>query len=184
MKVYTKGGDEGTTSLIGGARVAKIDSRVEAYGTVDELIAFIALLGDKLCENSETCAFYVTDLNKINSTLMTVEAHLACDENSVKTIPEISDLAITYLEQRIDELQEELKPIDKFTIPGGDQRVSLSHVCRTVCRRAERRAIAAKYEHPITPNVIVYLNRLSDYLYVLGRVLTAEFGVTEILWVP
>ncbi len=184
MKVYTKGGDEGTTSLIGGARVAKIDSRVEAYGTVDELTAFIALLGDKLCENSEKCALYVADLNKINSTLMSVEAHLACDEGSVKMLPEISDSAVEYLEQRIDEFLEGLKPIDKFTIPGGDLRVSLCHVCRTVCRRAERRAIAAKYEHPINPKVIVYLNRLSDYLYVLSRELTSEFGIEEILWVP
>ncbi|MFI3292056.1 MAG: cob(I)yrinic acid a,c-diamide adenosyltransferase [Rikenellaceae bacterium] len=184
MKVYTKGGDEGTTSLIGGVRVAKIDSRVEAYGTVDELTAFIALLGDKLCLNRDMCSLYIGDLNKINSTLMTVEAHLACDEDSAKTLPEISDEVVEYLESRIDDLQEGLKPLDKFTIPGGDVRVSLCHVCRTICRRAERRAIAAKYEFPINPKVIVYLNRLSDYLYVLGRALTADFEVEEILWVP
>ncbi len=184
MKVYTKGGDEGTTSLIGGVRVAKIDSRVEAYGTVDELTAFIALLGDKLCQNRDMCGRYIGDLNKINSMLMTVESHLASDETTAKKLPEISDEAIEYLENRIDEMQEGLKPLDKFTIPGGDVRLSLCHVCRTVCRRAERRAIAAKYEYPITPNVLVYLNRLSDYLYVLGRVLTAEFNIEEILWVP
>ncbi|MFI3282663.1 MAG: ATP:cob(I)alamin adenosyltransferase, partial [Rikenellaceae bacterium] len=120
MKVYTKGGDTGTTSLVGGGRVSKIDSRVEAYGTVDELSAFIALLGDKLCSERDLCSLYVADLNKINSTLMTLEAHLACDENTAKTLPEISNDAVEYLEQRIDEMQEELKPLDKFTIPGGD----------------------------------------------------------------
>ncbi|MFI3282896.1 MAG: ATP:cob(I)alamin adenosyltransferase, partial [Rikenellaceae bacterium] len=101
-----------------------------------------------------------------------------------KTLPEISNDAVEYLEQRIDEMQEELKPLDKFTIPGGDVRVSLCHVCRTVCRRAERRAIAASMEHIIAENCVVYLNRLSDYMYVLGRTLTQKFGVVEILWVP
>ncbi|MFI3320856.1 MAG: cob(I)yrinic acid a,c-diamide adenosyltransferase [Rikenellaceae bacterium] len=183
MKVYTKGGDKGKTSLIGGSRVSKCDSRVEAYGTVDELSAFVALLADRMRDN-EKLSIYVEDLDRINSQLMTVEAHLAADESSVKTLPEISNSAVEYLENRIDEMQAKLEPITKFTIPGGHELVSLSHVCRTVCRRSERRSIAASAEYPICENVVVYLNRLSDYLYLIGRSLSAELGAKEILWIP
>ncbi len=183
MKVYTKGGDKGTTSLIGGARVSKDDSRVEAYGTVDELSAFMALLCDKL-RGDVRFVDYVADIDRINSTLMSVEAHLACDENSAKSLPPISGDAIELLEQKIDTLQSKLEPLTKFTIPGGDERVSMCHVCRTICRRAERRSITAAAEFPITSNAVIYLNRLSDYLYVLGRTLTVDLGVEEILWMP
>lgn len=183
MKVYTKGGDKGTTSLIGGVRVSKCDSRVEAYGTVDELTAFIALLSDNL-RGEDMFSGYVADLERINSTLMSVEAHLASDETTSKKLPPISAEAIEYLEQRIDTMLEGLEPITKFTLPGGDQRVSLSHVCRTVCRRAERCAIAVASEHEITANAVIYLNRLSDYIYVLSRSLTKDIGVEEILWIP
>ncbi|MFI3302860.1 MAG: cob(I)yrinic acid a,c-diamide adenosyltransferase [Rikenellaceae bacterium] len=179
MKLYTKGGDKGSTSLIGGARVSKNDSRVEAYGTVDELSAFVALLSDKL--RGEECD-YSAELDSINSMLMSVEALLACDENSAKTMPTISDENISALEQKIDDLQAQLEPLTKFTIPGGDERVSMCHVCRTVCRRAERRAIAAAEEWEVSANAVIYLNRLSDYFYALGRVLTLRLGVEEILW--
>ncbi len=183
MKVYTKGGDKGSTSLIGGSRVSKCDSRVEAYGTVDELTAFIALLGDKLREEDRFLTI-IDELNRVNSTLMSVEAHLACDEQSAKTLAPIGDEAIQYLESRIDEMELKLQPLTKFTIPGGDKRVSMCHVCRTVCRRAERRAIAAAAEHNISTESVVYLNRLSDYFYVLGRTLTLELQVEETLWIP
>ncbi len=180
MKLYTKGGDKGSTSLIGGARVSKNDSRVEAYGSVDELSAFVALLSDKLRNNGD----YSAELDGINSMLMSVEALLACDENSAKTMPTISDENISALEQKIDELQSQLPPLTSFTIPGGDERVSMCHVCRTVCRRAERRAIAAAEEWEVSANAVIYLNRLSDYFYALGRALTIHFGVEEILWRP
>ncbi len=184
MKLYTKGGDKGSTSLIGGARVAKDDIRVEAYGTVDELSAFIALLGDKLWCEDGSFNKYISDIHKINSILMTIEAHLASDGTATDKLPPITDEALQYIESRIDELQSELLPLDKFTIPGGDERVSLCHVCRTVCRRAERCSITAAREFNVVPNAVIYLNRLSDYLYVLGRALTLDLGVEEILWIP
>ncbi len=180
MKLYTKGGDKGTTSLIGGARVSKNDSRVEAYGTVDELSAFVALLSDKLRGEGE----YSAELDSINSMLMNIEALLACDEKSAKTMPSVGDDVILALEQKIDDLQSQLEPLTKFTIPGGDERISMCHVCRTICRRAERRAIAATLEWAISENAVIYLNRLSDYFYALGRVLTLRLAVEEILWRP
>ncbi len=182
MKLYTKGGDKGATSLVGGERVAKDDIRVEAYGTVDELSAFVALLGDKLVDGEGTFSEYIADIHKINSTLMTIEAHLASDGSITDKLPAVTDEAVQYIESRIDELQSQLPPLDKFTIPGGEERVSLCHVCRTVCRRAERRSITAAREFDITPNAVIYLNRLSDYLYALGRVVSVRLGVEEILW--
>ncbi len=183
MKVYTKGGDGGETSLIGGVRVAKDDARVEAYGTVDELSAFIALLRDKL-HREEQCAEMVTDLERINSTLMSVEALLASSDESLKILPQIDGEVVEYLEKRVDKIEEGLPTITKFTIPGGDERVSLCHVCRTVCRRAERRVVSLKREHAISPNVEAYLNRLSDYFYVLGREVTKIFNIEEREWMP
>ena len=148
MKVYTKTGDKGMTSLIGGERVFKTDERVEAYGTVDELAAFTALLADNM-RGDAALASSVGDLNRILSRLMSVE-----------------------------------KPIDKFTIPGGNAVVSMCHVCRTVCRRAERAALRADARYGVDSTALVWLNRLSDYFYLLGRTLTAHYAVDEVLWIP
>ena len=184
MKVYTKSGDKGFTSLIGGERVSKTDIRVEAYGTVDELIAYIALLGDKLSadyvfENS------VAQLRKIESELMTVSAMLAIGQGGEDKVKAISDESTERLEQEIDAMQATLPQITKFTIPGGDERLSLCHICRTVCRRAERASIRATHEHDnISTQSVTYLNRLSDYLYLLGRTITLKANVEEILWIP
>ena len=184
MKVYTKSGDKGFTSLIGGERVSKTDIRVEAYGTVDELIAYIALLGDKLSaddvfENS------VAQLRKIESELMTVSAMLAIGQGGEDKVKAISDESTERLEQEIDAMQATLPQITKFTIPGGDERLSLCHICRTVCRRAERASIRATHEHDnISTQSVMYLNRLSDYLYLLGRTITLKADVEEILWIP
>ena len=184
MKVYTKSGDKGFTSLIGGERVSKTDIRVEAYGTVDELIAYIALLGDKLSaddvfENS------VAQLRKIESELMTVSAMLAIGKGGEDKVKAISDESTERLEQEIDAMQATLPQITKFTIPGGDERLSLCHICRTVCRRAERASIRATHEHDnISLQSVTYLNRLSDYLYLLGRTITLKANVEEILWIP
>lgn len=183
MKVYTKTGDWGETSLIGGSRVPKTDERVEAYGTVDELGAFTALLADHLRDDaalSET----VDDLNRILSRLMTVEALLAADERGREKLLPLSEGSVSWLEGRIDALQATLPAIDKFTIPGGHPAVSLSHVCRTVCRRAERAALRADAACGTDATALVWLNRLSDYFYVLGRMLTRHFGVEETLWIP
>ncbi len=182
MKIYTKTGDSGTTSLIGGERVAKYDLRVEAYGSVDELMAFVALFADKLSED-ERMGGYVAELRDIESRLMTLSALLAVGEGA-KTIEPIADAHIEALEARIDAMTAELQPITKFTIPGGHVLQSLCHVCRTVCRRAERAALRAAAEHDVDSSATRYLNRLSDYLYTLGRLLTLRLGVEEQLWIP
>jgi len=183
MKVYTKTGDKGLTSLVGGERVFKTDERVEAYGTVDELAAFTALLADQL-RTDAAAAGRVEELNRILSRMMTVEALLAVGEDGGGKVAPLAPEAVAWLEERIDAMQAELKPIDKFTIPGGHAAVSWCHVCRTVCRRAERAALRADQKYGVDPVVLAWLNRLSDYFYVLGRRLTALFEVEETLWIP
>jgi cob(I)alamin adenosyltransferase len=183
MKVYTKTGDKGTTSLIGGERVAKCDCRVEAYGTVDELTAFTALLADKLQGDAAYTA-EVAFLRRIESQLMTVAALLAVGEGGEDKVGKLQSATIEEMEQAIDSMQEALPQITKFTIPGGDERLSLAHVCRTICRRAERQALRAAENCNIEEQVIVYLNRLSDYFYLLGRTITHRSNVEEILWIP
>ena len=180
MKVYTKTGDKGMTSLIGGERVFKTDERVEAYGSVDELSAFAALLTDRI-RGDAALAAYVEDLNRILSRLMSVEALLATGEAGSDKVSPLAPEAVSWLESRIDTMQAALKPIDKFTVPGGDTAVSLCHVCRTVCRRAERAALRADAKYGVDSTALVWLNRLSDYL---GRTLTAYYDVRETLWIP
>ncbi len=165
MRVYTKKGDSGTTSLVGGERVVKDDLRVEAYGTVDELGAFTALLREEL-----TQVDLRDDLLQILKDLMAVGGSLA----GGAAMPEAGT---TWLERRIDELDEKLPPLTRFTIPGGSRSIALAHVCRTVCRRAERCAVRAKTSDAAAT---AYLNRLSDYFYILGRTLTARLGVEEL----
>ena len=183
MKIYTKGGDKGRTSLIGGERVPKTDSRVEAYGTVDELMAFTALLADMLMEDT-LFEDWTEQLRCVESHLMTVSALLAVGEGGEDKVAGLRAAAVEELEQWIDAMQEALPPIDKFTIPGGDKRSSLCHVCRTVCRRAERAALRADLEHGVSEQARVYLNRLSDYFYALGRTVVERAHVEEILWRP
>jgi cob(I)alamin adenosyltransferase len=183
MKIYTKTGDGGTTALIGGERVAKYDLRVEAYGSVDELTSFIALLSDELVYDERT-EHLVNQLQTIECRLMTVAALLAVGKGGEGKVAPIAEEHIAELEELIDAFQAELKPITKFTIPGGHRACSLCHVCRTVCRRAERAALRASTEHAVDSGATRYLNRLSDYLYTLGRVLTERLKVTETLWIP
>ena len=183
MKVYTKTGYRGQTSLIGGERVAKSDERVEADGTVDELTAFTALLTDQL-RGDATLAQTVDDLNRILSRLMTVEALLAADSEGRKKLSPLPGATIAWLEGRIDAMQAQLPAIDKFTIPGGHPAGSWSHVWLTVFRRAERGGLRADAKYGADPTALVWLNRLSDYFYLLGRMLTVHFGVEETLWIP
>lgn len=172
------------TSLIDGQRVFKTDSRVEAYGTVDELASFVALLTDHL-RGDAALAGRVDELNRILSHLMTVEALLAAGEADDTRVQPLAPECVEQLERQIDTLQVALPPIDKFTLPGGHTAVSLCHVCRTVCRRAERAALRADQEHDVdATTALVWLNRLSDYFYVLGRTLTVHYHVDEILWIP
>ena len=184
MKIYTKTGDQGTTSLVGGERVFKTDERVEAYGSVDELTAFVALLTDHL-RGDVGLEPRVWELARIASQLMTVAATLAVGEGGADKVKGIDAEAVKFLEEAIDRMQASVKPITKFTIPGGHRVVSLCHVCRTVCRRAERASLCAAALHPtISANTLAYLNRLSDYFYLLGRTLTEYFSVEETLWIP
>lgn len=182
MKIYTKGGDRGRTSLIGGERVYKFDARVEAYGTIDELSAHVALLRDMLSGVSIT--EFQEDLIAILRTLMNVESVIAVGKGGDDKVSDIMSGKIEALENRIDEINATLPEIRCFTIPGGHVIVSQTHICRTVCRRAERHACRAAAEHDIMPNALKYLNRLSDYLYVLGRKLTQRLNTEEILWEP
>ena len=183
MKLYTKGGDKGRTSLIGGERVCKTDVRVEAYGTADELQANIAYLADKM-SHEEVLLPYVEDCRKICSLLMTTCSLLALGEGCKGKIQPHSESDIAWLEGRIDALQEELKPVEYFTIPGGCELSSLCHVCRTVCRRAERRTIEAAECYDVDGSLLILLNRLSDYLYALCRTITERLNAEEVLWRP
>lgn len=183
MKIYTRTGDGGTTSLIGGERVKKCDLRVEAYGSVDELSAFVALLCDELADDQRT-DMLVDELQRVESQLMTVAALFAVGEGGEGKVTPIAEEHITALETAIDAMQSEIPAITKFTIPGGHRAVSLCHVCRTVCRRAERAALRASEVTAVDALAMKYLNRLSDYLYTLGRVVTERLKVEERLWIP
>lgn len=184
MKIYTKQGDSGLTSLIGGERVFKTDSRVEAYGTVDELTAYVAMLAD-LLDREEGLTHYVAELRKILSVGMTVEALLAVGEGGKGKVLPLAPEHVFELETAIDRMQEEVPPITKFTLPGGHPILSMCHICRTVSRRAEREALRAARDHEgIDPEVKRWLNRLSDYFYLLGRRLTMELQVEEVEWIP
>lgn len=183
MKIYTRSGDTGTTSLVGGERVAKCDLRVEAYGTVDELMAQVALLCDRM-RMEERVADYCPLLERINSRLMTVSALLAVGPGGEGKVGGLPAGACAELEEAIDAMQAQLPAITKFTLPGGHVLVSLCHVCRTVCRRAERAAIRAGEVHAVDGDAVAFLNRLSDLFYTLGRTLTLRLEVDEILWIP
>ena len=183
MKIYTKQGDGGMTSLIGGERVFKTDERVEAYGTVDELSAFTAMLCDLLREDS-SAGEWVEELERILSQMMSVEALLAVGEGGRDKVQPLDMAHVAWLEQAIDRMQGEVEPIRFFTIPGGHKAVSACHICRTVCRRAERAALRADHCWGIDLAAKAWLNRLSDYFYQLGRRLTAHYAVEEQLWKP
>jgi cob(I)alamin adenosyltransferase len=179
MKIYTKTGDKGTTSLIGGRRVPKNHQRIEAYGTVDELIAFLGLLRDHI--NSEQQSWII----KIQHELMICAAILATDcENCDVKIPKLSEDNIVWLETEIDKMEMNLPKLSKFILPGGHPAVSLCHVARTVCRRAERAILSIEDKEKIPSQVIRFINRLSDYLFVFSRLLSIENQAIEITWQP
>ncbi|MCD8172296.1 MAG: cob(I)yrinic acid a,c-diamide adenosyltransferase [Alistipes sp.] len=184
MKIYTKTGDQGTTSLSFGERVSKDDPRIEAYGTVDELTAVLAYLRDSMDPVKTFLDEYRDDIRIILNTLMGVEALLATGEGGQSKIAGVSDGDMQYLEERIDYISAQLRPVTRFTIPGGHTLISLCHICRTVCRRAERSAVTAAAQYPVSSGPIAYLNRLSDYLYQLGRKLSDEYDVREEYWEP
>ena len=179
MKVYTKTGDKGTTSLVGGKRVSKAHPRVDAYGTVDELISYIGVI-----RSYDVDPHYKDVLYKIQDRLMVCAALLASDGESTKTLPHISAEDITLLENEIDMMDSVLPPLNHFVLPGGCLPNAFCNVARSVCRRAERGVIGLTDEFDIDENIPQYLNRLSDYLFVLSRKLAKDFNADEVYWIP
>ena len=187
MKIYTKTGDKGTTALFGGTRVPKHHIRIECYGTVDELNSHLGLIRDQdIDKHSKNM------LISIQENLFTLGAILATDpEKSLLksgkarlNIPRISDADITLLEEEMDLMNTTLPPMTHFVLPGGHQTVSFCHIARCVCRRAERLATSLNEIEPLQAELLIYLNRLSDYLFVLARKLSYDMQVDEIKWIP
>ena len=178
MKIYTKTGDKGQTGLFGGKRVAKSHPRIEAYGTVDELNSYIGLIRFK-----DIQSHYQDVLGKAQNTLFDLGSILASDpdKNNLR-IPTISESDIQLLEKEIDQMNEELPELRAFILPGGNDEVSFCHIARCVCRRAERLVVALSDIEQVEELTIRYLNRLSDYLFVLARKIGQDFGVQEVKW--
>ncbi|NHM06285.1 cob(I)yrinic acid a,c-diamide adenosyltransferase [Flavobacterium sp. CYK-4] len=187
MKVYTKTGDKGTTALFGGTRVPKDHIRIESYGTVDELNSHIGLIRDQ-----DMNAHYKDILIEIQDRLFTIGAILATPpEKEVMKNGELRlqnlgllESDIELLEREIDTMEESLPPMTHFVLPGGHTTVSYCHIARCVCRRAERLAVHLSHNEPVLPMAIQYLNRLSDYLFVLARKLTFDLKAEEVKWIP
>lgn len=179
MKIYTKTGDQGETSLFGGKRLPKNHIRIEAYGTVDELNSWIGLVRDSTA--AETTRIL---LKEIQDRLFTIGSNLASDPDKEMIVPDIKEGDIERLERAMDAMNEDLPPLKNFILPGGDTAVSHCHVARCVCRRAERAVVALQQNEPVEAIVIRYLNRLSDYLFVLARKTAQELGAEEVTWQP
>jgi len=187
MKIYTKTGDKGTTALFGGTRVPKHHIRIESYGTVDELNSYIGLIRDQEID-SKTQEILI----HIQDKLFTVGAILATDPEKAilksgkerLNIPKIEEEDILLLETEMDRMNETLPPMSHFVLPGGHTTVSYCHIARCVCRRAERLTTLLHESAPVDQGVLMYLNRLSDYLFVLARKLSKDLQANEIKWVP
>lgn len=180
MKVYTKKGDQGTTGLIGGTRILKSSLRIEAYGTVDELNSHVGLLRDLADEEQ-----LIIQLLEIQDRLFTLGSHLAADPvKSKMKLPEITSGDVENLEKWMDEMDEQLEPMRFFVLPGGHPTVSHCHIARCVCRRAERIVVDLNQSEPVEAVILKYLNRLSDYIFVLSRKLTKDLNADEKPWVP
>jgi cob(I)alamin adenosyltransferase len=181
FKIYTKTGDDGTSGLIGGTRVEKNDERLEAYGTIDELNAHIGVLRS---ENTYTEIDCVLEL--IQNKLFIIGSHLATDisKSNLRTQLPCNGDDIVVLETEIDRMQEQLQPLANFVLPGGSRLAAQAHIARTVCRRAERRIVSVSRSLLVDNNVMVFVNRLSDYLFVLSRYYNYLAGKPEVYWKP
>ena len=180
MKIYTKTGDQGTTALFGGQRLPKSDLRIETYGTVDELNSFVGLLRDQPINSTRK-----EILIEIQDRLFTIGSMLATEPGNTKVkIPTLQGSDVVFLENEIDQMDGQLPPMKYFVLPGGHESVSVGHITRTVCRRAERLVIALHHQTPVDDVVIKYLNRLSDYLFVLCRTMGQELKIEETPWKP
>lgn len=178
MKIYTKTGDKGRTALFGGKRVSKDDIQIEAYGTVDELNSNLGLLIAHLTHDDSLF------LKKNQAILFDLGSHLASDGTADKFLPALSESIVTALENEIDNMTSKLPELKSFILPGGNARIAQAHICRTVCRRAERRVVSLAEVNSVEKLIITYLNRLSDYFFVLARKLSLEDGIDEVKWNP
>lgn len=181
FKIYTKTGDKGQTGLIGGTKVSKAHLRIEAYGTVDELNSYIGLCKDLVKDNNA-----IKILQEVQDRLFTIGAVLACDPNkpTKMAIPDLQEADCQLLEIQIDEMEMKLPPMKSFILPGGAIAISHLHIARCVCRRAERCCVRLQETAAIEPIIIQYLNRLSDYLFVLARYTAHLLHVADIPWKP
>ncbi|MBK6620618.1 MAG: cob(I)yrinic acid a,c-diamide adenosyltransferase [Saprospirales bacterium] len=177
FKIYTKTGDKGQTSLFGGRRVSKGHLRIDAYGTVDELNSCIGLLRDHLSDEVLRAL-----LKEVQDRLFTLGANLAADPSKELQKPDLLEEDIKLLEREMDRMDEGLPELRNFILPGGHPTVSFCHLARCVCRRAERLAVTLAEEEPVDPILIQYLNRLSDYLFILGRRIAFDLGIEEVVW--
>lgn len=180
MKIYTKKGDEGKTGLIGGTRVLKSSMRIEAYGTTDELNSYIGLLRDQQIDNN-----YIQQLIEIQDRLFTIGSSLAADpEKSSMKLPDLKSEDVELLEKWMDEMDAELPEMKSFILPGGHTTVSYCHIARCVCRRGERIVVDLSSHEFVDGTVLKYMNRLSDYLFVLGRKIAQDLNAPEQPWQP
>jgi len=182
IKIYTKTGDAGNTSLIGGTKILKSHIRIESYGNVDELNSYIGLVNDYLQDEPLKKV-----LKEIQDRLFTIGSSLACDpdKETGMHLPDLKETDILFLEKEIDHMNDALPPMKHFILPGGHVAVSTIHITRCVCRRAERGVVnLLQHEQFVEPLVIKYLNRLSDYLFVLARYVGKQLGVEEVIWLP
>jgi len=181
MKIYTRTGDNGTTGLVGGTRVKKYDIRLEAYGTIDELNSYIGLI--RTLQSDEQADRI---LEKVQNKLFVIGANLATEESigEIKKQLPVNKQDIVILEEAMDQMTAELPELRNFILPGGCQASSFCHVARTVCRRAERRIVELAEKTEVDQNLITFVNRLSDYLFVLSRKLSKDQKAAEILWSP
>ena len=182
IKIYTKTGDKGKTSLIGGTKVLKSHIRIESYGTVDELNSYIGLLSDQFRHDHTTAS-----LREIQDRLFTIGSSLACDPDKEPRlkIPDLKEDDVQWVEREIDTMSTVLIPMKSFILPGGHVSISTAHVVRCVCRRAERACVSMLDQQLfVDPLVIKYLNRLSDYLFILARFIAHELKIEELMWKP
>lgn len=181
-KVYTKTGDKGYTSLLGGTKISKNNLRIEAYGTIDELNSFIGLLGDHLSVDQSKFVNTLFRLTEIQNNLFKIGSIVSLDPNKNIgfELPSINLTDVEKLENWIDEMDDKLPELKNFILPGGHVYVSTCHICRTICRRAERKCVVES----VPDEVLIYLNRLSDYFFVLSRYVGLKMGITEKIWRP
>ena len=180
MKIYTKTGDNGTTSLIGGSRVPKYHIRIEAYGTVDELNSYMGLIRDMPDIDSKS----IQTIIQIQQKLMNISAILASEQHNSMSIPKINQSDIEFVEKEIDNISENLPVMKAFVLPGGNCTASHVHVARCICRRAERTVLMLYSKYDSNELLIKYLNRLSDYLFILARKISNSLGIKETYWNP